>query len=202
MSGSSTQKPFQRIVIVVSGLAFLGTMTLASFSFLRSPSHQQANSGNYPTADEQLQSVIEGYEKVLEREPDNPTAKHGLEQALRTLTATQIQAQNLDQAIPPMEKLVKLVPDNTEYQSVLAQMKQAQKYAPPSETEQVPLDPNLQADPPVNNSNPNSDPLNLSPEPTPNPLNLNPESNSNPFNLNSIPNSDPSNLNSEPNSNP
>ena len=65
----------------------------------------------------------------MEREPDNPTAKQGLEEALRVLIARQIQAQNLEGAIPPLEKLAALVPDNEQYQQVLQQLKQAQQQA-------------------------------------------------------------------------
>ena len=87
--------------------------------------------------------------------------------------ATQIQAQNLEKAIPPMEKLVELVPDNSEYQSILEQMKQAKNNqpSPPPQTEQVPVDPNL--NPVPLNPSPNPDPLNLNPQPSPDPLNLN-----------------------------
>lgn len=175
MPNSSAKKPFQRIVVIVSGLAFLATMTIAGFSFRQPSSSEQSNATGNLAADEQLQSIVKGYETVLEREPDNPTAKQGLEQALKTLVATQIQAQNLDKAIPPMEKLVELVPDNSEYQSILEQMKQAKNNqpSPPPKTEQVPVDPNL--NPVPLNPSPNPDPLNLNPQPSPDPLNLNPD---------------------------
>ena len=51
------------------------------------------------------------------------TAKQGLEEALRTLVAIQIQAKNLDKTIPIMEKLTTLVPENDQYRNILKQIK-------------------------------------------------------------------------------
>ena len=169
------KKSYQKIVVIVSGFALLTTMTVAGFSFRQSPqsSSQQANSGDPNSIDEQLQSTIKGYEIVLEREPDNLTAKQGLEEALKILVATQIQAQNLEQAIPPMEKLAALVPENEQYQTVLQQMKQAQQTAPSSTPETQPEASNPDSNEPL--------PL-IIPEAEPNPLlDTESEPNSNPF---------------------
>ncbi|MEA5510533.1 tetratricopeptide repeat protein [Crocosphaera sp. UHCC 0190] len=194
MSDNSSPKIFQRVVTIVSGLALLATMTVAGFSF-RQPSSEQPIDSNNPTLDEQLQSMVQGYETVLKREPDNPTAKQGLEQALKTLVATQIQGKDLDKAIPPMEKLVKLAPDNQEYQSVLKQMKQAQNQAsaPSPNTNQAPANPNPTSSPEPLNLNliPNFDSLNPNPAPSPDPLNRDPVTNPDPLNLNSQPQSNP-----------
>ncbi len=168
-------KSYQKIIVIVSGFALLVSMTVAGFSFRQnsSSSSPQANSGTAPSPEEQLKSRIKGFEIVLEREPDNSTAKQGLEESLKIFIATQIQAQNLEEAIPPMEKLAALVPENEEYQEVLRQMKQAQ-----AQTQATP--PTTQPE----TANPDSD------EPLPliipevqeesNPL-LNPQENSNPL---------------------
>lgn len=168
-------KSYQKIIVIVSGFALLVSMTVAGFSFRQTPSSSspEANTGTAPSPDERLKSIIEGYETVLEREPDNPTAKQGLEEALRAFIATQIQAQNLEGAIPPMEKLVALVPENEEYQGILEQMKQAQEQAqaaPPStSTETV----NPESDEPlpliIPEAQEESNPL-LAPEENSNPL--------------------------------
>ena len=138
-------KSTQKFIVILSGLALLVSMTAAGFSFRQNPSSspEQANSGTAPSPEERLKSIITGYESVLQREPDNPTAKQGLEEALRALIGTQIQAQNLEGAIPPLEKLAALVPENEEYQQVLQQVKEAQKQAQaaPSPTEPEAVDP-------------------------------------------------------------
>lgn len=171
---SNMNKSYQKIVVIVSGFALLISMTVAGFSFRQSPSSSpEANSGTEVSPEERLKSIIEGYESVLEREPDNATAKQGLEEALRAFIATQAQAGNLEQAIPPMEKLAALVPENEQYQEILTQMKQAQQQAqsapPPTQPEAT----NPESEEPL--------PL-IIPEAQEesNPL-LNPEENSNPL---------------------
>lgn len=119
------KKLYQKIIIIFSGLALFGSMTVATFSFRQSSpsSLSKSNTETIYSIDERLYSIIQGYETVLEREPNNMTAKQGLEEALRTLVATQIQAKNLDKTIPIMEKLTTLVPENDQYKNILKQIK-------------------------------------------------------------------------------
>ncbi|ADB95052.1 MAG: tetratricopeptide repeat protein [Candidatus Atelocyanobacterium sp. ALOHA_A2.5_9] len=119
------KKLYQKIIIIFSGLALLGSMVMATFSFKQySPSSlSKSNTETIYSIDERLYSIIQGYETVLEREPNNMTAKQGLEEALRTLVASQIQAKNLDKTIPIMEKLTTLVPENDQYRNILKQIK-------------------------------------------------------------------------------
>jgi tetratricopeptide (TPR) repeat protein len=58
-----------------------------------------------------------GYEKVLQREPDNETA-------LRGLLDIRLKQKDLDGAIAPLENLAKLHQEQTEYTILLAQAKQ------------------------------------------------------------------------------
>ena len=119
------KKIYQKIIIIFSGLALFGSMTVATFSFRQSPpsSLSKSNTEKIYSIDERLYSIIQGYETVLEREPNNMAAKQGLEEALRTLVATRIQAKNLDKTIPIMEKLTVLVPENDQYKNILKQIK-------------------------------------------------------------------------------
>ena len=64
-----------------------------------------------------LEAEASGYQKVLEREPDNNTALTGLLQI-------RLQQKDLAGAIAPLEKLAKLNPEQTEYTILLAQAKQ------------------------------------------------------------------------------
>ncbi len=57
-----------------------------------------------------------GYQKVLEREPDNDTALNGL-------LKIRLQEKDINGAIAPLEKLAKLHPEQTEYGTLLAQAK-------------------------------------------------------------------------------
>ena len=64
-----------------------------------------------------LEAEASGYQKVLEREPNNDTALNGL---LRI----KLQQKDISGAIAPLEKLAKLYPSQTEYAILLAQAKQ------------------------------------------------------------------------------
>ncbi len=69
-----------------------------------------------PTAEE-LETRAQGYEAVLEREPDNLSALQGLLEA-------RLQQGDLPSAIVPLETLANLQPEQTRYRLALAQAKQ------------------------------------------------------------------------------
>jgi len=64
-----------------------------------------------------LEAEASGYQKVLEREPNNDTALNGL-------LKIRLQQKDITGAIAPLEKLAKLHPQQTEYSTLLAQAKQ------------------------------------------------------------------------------
>jgi len=75
----------KRVLIVSSGLVFLALMMVPTLGLLKnnnSNSPQGNQSGQEATIPrEKLEEMVKGYEKILEREPDNPTALQGLAQA-------------------------------------------------------------------------------------------------------------------------
>lgn len=70
-----------------------------------------------PSPNSQLEEIEKGYERVLEREPENQFA-------LQKLVEIRIQMNDLPGALAPMEKLVKLNPDNAQYKALLAGIKE------------------------------------------------------------------------------
>ena len=64
-----------------------------------------------------LEAEASGYQKVLEREPNNGTALNGL-------LKIRLQQKDIPGAIAPLEKLAELYPEQTEYTILLAQAKQ------------------------------------------------------------------------------
>lgn len=119
MSQDTAQKPIQRFFIILSGIAFAGT-TLLGIASLFSDALQEPkdNAKTAMTAKaSQLQAQERGYEQVLQREPENQIALQGLVQA-------RLQMNNLKGAVEPMEKLVKLNPNNAEYKALLTALKQ------------------------------------------------------------------------------
>ena len=95
MPEKSQKKSFQRILILLSALAFFGATVFGlvqMFAGNTGPSSQQANTIETESIDEQLKAQEQGYELVLEREPENPVALQGLAQ-------TRLQMNDLEGAI-------------------------------------------------------------------------------------------------------
>lgn len=112
------KKNLQRIVILMFGLAFIGSTGAAVLAGLFDNRNTTSNTvANTESLEEQIQAQVRGYEKVLEREPENLTALTGLAQLY-------LQTGNPEQAIPTIEKLAKLQPERQEYQDILQILKQ------------------------------------------------------------------------------
>ena len=80
---------------------------------------QQASSqaGVVPNQSPQLEAQASGYQLVLEREPENQIA-------LRGLLEIRLKQGDLEGATVPLEQMVQLHPEQTEYAVLLAQVKQ------------------------------------------------------------------------------
>ncbi len=65
----------------------------------------------------ELEQQLKGYQQVLKREPNNQTALEGLAQ-------TYLQLQKPQDAVAPLEKLVKLNPDRSDFATLLTRAKQ------------------------------------------------------------------------------
>lgn len=113
------------IILVLAVIAFLGVSLapLISTSFQEQPSSQTTPAVSQTPASEQkaiLKDEARGYELVLEQEPENQTA-------LQSLAQARIKLGDLDGAIAPLEKLIALYPNQTEYSLVLGQVYATQK---------------------------------------------------------------------------
>ncbi len=116
---TSSQKPLMRILIILSGLAFAGTAIVGTAElFLKAFQEPKNSAQTAATAkNSQLEAQAKGYEAVLQREPDNQLALQGLVQL-------RLQMNDLQGAIAPMEKLVKLNPDKPQYKALLEGIKE------------------------------------------------------------------------------
>ena len=118
------RKTLSRVVTLVLGLGFAGsTLAIALSSvFSQNNSPTVSSNPNAPDAEEQIQQQIDGYQKVLEREPQNVTALEGLAQIyLQT---------DPKQAIPTLEKLVEYYPEQQQYAGILEIVKQQEAVQP------------------------------------------------------------------------
>ena len=114
------RKKLQRLIIIVFGLAFIGSTGFAVFGSLLSRNTNNtrnlaSTTTNAPSVTKQLQAQARGYAKVLEREPNNSTALIGLLQ-------TSLQIGDLQGAIAPLKKLIELYPERTEFTNLLAEI--------------------------------------------------------------------------------
>lgn len=112
-------KTLSRIITLVLGLGFAGSTIAIALSSVFSQNSPTVSNSNTDTVslEEQIQLQIDGYEKVLEREPENVTALEGLAQIY-------LQTGDPKQAIPTLEKLVEYYPEQAEYAGILDLIKQ------------------------------------------------------------------------------
>ncbi|CAD5950654.1 hypothetical protein PCC9214_02533 [Planktothrix tepida] len=113
-------KKIQKIVLVLSMVSFFGTSIFGLGKvfkgvFEREPQPTQPTEEQSASA--LLQKQEKGYETVLKREPNNPTALEGL-------VKVRLEQNNIQGAIEPLNNLIKLNPDRQDYQQLLTQLKQ------------------------------------------------------------------------------
>lgn len=117
----SKTKTLVRVATLIMGLGFAGSTLAIALSSVFSNTNQTAHNyqqyGEAPSVAEQIQMRIDGYEKVLAREPQNITALEGLAQL-------HLQTGNTDQAIPVLEAMVEYYPERQEFSSILQVVKQ------------------------------------------------------------------------------
>jgi tetratricopeptide (TPR) repeat protein len=128
-----TSKTLQRALTLILGIGFAGsTLAITLSSIFSQNKNNTVSNSNAPAPNDaaalekQVKLQASGYEKVLEREPNNLTALNGLARIY-------LQTGNVEKAIPPLEKLVKFYPEQKEFVSILQIIKQQQKQKPKSQ---------------------------------------------------------------------
>lgn len=119
------KSPIKRIIMIGAGSAFLVSSSFGIFKmFTNPPEVPQGDTPDVLSIEKQLQSTEAGYEKVLEREPENRFALQGL-------VETRLQMNDLEGAIAPLEKLIELEPEDEQLQALLAVVKQTNEKQQP-----------------------------------------------------------------------
>ncbi|MEO1670275.1 MAG: tetratricopeptide repeat protein [Cyanobacteria bacterium J06631_2] len=101
-------------LITVSALPLVGSVVEGQ-QFAKDPNQEVITLSKQELT--MLEAEASGYQKVLEREPNNDTALNGL-------LKIRLQQKDIAKTIAPLEKLAKIHPDQTEYSTLLAQAKQ------------------------------------------------------------------------------
>lgn len=120
---SQKRNPWLSVILVLALLTFVGfsMIPLLSTVFTDSSPSAEATPPATPTIPAptlaKLEEEAKGYELVVQREPQNPTALRGLLEA-------RLKLGDIQGAIPPLEQLAKLNPDQPDYAVLLAQAKQ------------------------------------------------------------------------------
>jgi cytochrome c-type biogenesis protein CcmH/NrfG len=119
MPQKSNKKNLQRLIVIASGLALVGSSSVLLIEALFSDRQQSSSSQQNTSmaAIEQLKEQAKGYEAVLKREPNNSAA-------LQNLAKIRLNLQDYQGAIDPLEKLVKLYPQDTQLPQLLTAVKQ------------------------------------------------------------------------------
>lgn len=118
MADQKKRNNLQRVLIIASGLAFLSLMIIPLVGLVWkspeavTPSNNPNVLGNVDL--KTLQAEAQGYEQVLKREPDNLRALQGV-------IDTKLKMGDYQGAIPYLEKLAQMYPDNPQVLQPLAQ---------------------------------------------------------------------------------
>ena len=114
-----SKKQLQRILVVIFGLAFVGSTGAVIIGSLFRKDTPVVNNPVAETTSplEQLQAQANGYEKVLAREPNNINA-------LTALVQIRLQTGDLQGAIAPLDTLVEMYPEDTSLVALRTQIKQ------------------------------------------------------------------------------
>jgi cytochrome c-type biogenesis protein CcmH/NrfG len=127
MSDSSSKSPsYKKIIIIVSGLVFLGSMSvLPMLGLFKGNSSEPskapvAQSPGAPPSQEQIKAIENGYAKVLEREPDNVTA-------LKGLAEVRLKQGDLQGGLIPLKKLAQQFPEKKPLAELVTKIETALK---------------------------------------------------------------------------
>ncbi len=109
----------KKLIILISMVSFFGSTVMAAIPAIQEIA-QQDNAPQAASVDSTLKQQEQGYELVLQREPNNQAALDGLLQV-------RLQLDDIPGAIEPLEKLVKLNPGREDYKKGLENLKKELK---------------------------------------------------------------------------
>jgi hypothetical protein len=113
----SKSKKAQKVVVIISGIAFLGSSIAGVGGLIASSLQEPAAKENVAQSQNaQLNAQEKGFLAVLQREPKNPTAIRGLSEIVNL----RMQQGDVPGTRATVEQLVKIDPTNKQYKEFLA----------------------------------------------------------------------------------
>jgi hypothetical protein len=111
------QSKAQKVIVIISGIAFLGSSIIGVGGLIAS-SLQEPTASKNPAQSQnaQLNAQEKGFLAVLKREPKNPTAIRGLSEIVNM----RMQQGDVPGTRATIEQLVKIDPTNQKYKEFLA----------------------------------------------------------------------------------
>jgi hypothetical protein len=112
------QSKAQKVIVILSGIAFLGSSILGVGGLIASSLLQEPAASKNPAQSQnaQLNAQEKGFLAVLQREPKNPTAIRGLSEIVNL----RMQQGDVPGTRATIEQLVKIDPTNKQYKEFLA----------------------------------------------------------------------------------
>lgn len=110
MQEDSKRKNIQRVLIIISGLFFLGSTSFGLFSLFANSKQPESVVNQTNDASKQLETQEKGFEEVLKREPNSQFALQGLFDTRLALYRLQRNKEHLEKALEPLDTLIKLYP--------------------------------------------------------------------------------------------
>ncbi len=109
----------KKLIILISMVSFFGSTVMAAIPAIQEI-FQQDNAPQAVSVESALKQQEQGYELVLQREPNNQVALDGLLQV-------RLELDDMEGAIEVLEKLVKLNPEREDYKKGLENLKKELK---------------------------------------------------------------------------
>ena len=112
-------KKRQKLIILISIISFFGSTVMAAIPAIQQIA-QQDDAPQAASVESTLKQHQQGYESVLQREPNNQVALDGL-------LKVRLELNDIPGAIETLEKLVKLNPEREDYKKDLDNLKKENK---------------------------------------------------------------------------
>lgn len=113
------EKRKKKLLAIISVVSFGGSMLFGAVVTIRQAMRTPQAQPETISVEDSLQQQVEGYELVLQREPEN-------RMALEQLSLLRIRLQDFTGAMEPLEKLISLHPEREDYQVMLDNVKKWQ----------------------------------------------------------------------------